>query len=32
MTELEIWDGFLTNGVSRGELPDEATLQHGEPF
>src|SRR5262245_58508108 len=30
MTELEIWDGFLTD--SQGELPDLATLRHEEPL
>jgi hypothetical protein len=30
MTELEIWDGGLTQGVSNGELPDVKTLRHRE--
>jgi hypothetical protein len=29
--ELEIWDGTWTQGQSRGEMPDPATLDHHNP-
>jgi hypothetical protein len=28
--ELEIWDGSMTNGESRGEVPDNSTLRYRE--
>jgi hypothetical protein len=31
LTELEVWDGALLDGESRGELPDVETLVHREP-